>query len=161
MALTGDIQTIRFGTPGNASQPSYPGPVGASVTVYGGSICLTDSSGNVKNAASPTSADVCWGLVHAQTKNPTASAWNSPLDILGNPFQVDTGSFYVAAGTGVDALTQANVGKTVYVIDEQTVGATNGANNRPVAGVLVNIDTTQGGGYAVHFGSSQSTGAPQ
>jgi hypothetical protein len=161
MALTADIQTVRYGTPGNASQPAYPGPLGASVTVYGGSICLTDSSGNVKNASSPASTDICWGLVHAQTKNATASAWNSPLDTLGNPFQVDTGSFYVAAGTGSDALTQSSIGKTVYVIDEQTVGATSNGNTRPVAGVLVNIDTTQGGGYAVHFGSSQSTGASQ
>ncbi len=161
MALTSDVQTVRYGSPGNASQPAYPGPMAASVTVYGGSICLTNSSGLIKNAASPASTDLCWGLVHAQTINPSAVQWNSPIDITGNPFQVDTGSFYMSAGSGSDALTQANVGGTVYVINETTVGATNGSGTRPVAGILVNIDTSQGGGYAVKFGSSQTTGAPQ
>jgi hypothetical protein len=161
MALTSDVQTVRYGTPGNASQPAYPGPMAASTTVYGGAICLTNSSGNIKNASSPTSTDLCWGLVHAQTINSSAGVWNTPLDTLGNPFQVDTGSFYVSSGTGSDQLTQANVGQPVYVINETTVGATNGGLTRPVAGVLMNIDTTQGGGYAVQFGSSKSTGAPQ
>ena len=161
MALTADVQTVRYGTPGNASQPAYPGPIAASTTVYGGAICLTNSSGLIKSAAVPTSTDLCWGLVHAQTINSTAAQNNTPLDILGMPFQVDTGSFYLSAGTGADALTQANVGGTVYVINETTVGATNGSNTRPVAGVLINIDTSQGGGYAVKMGSAQTTGAPQ
>lgn len=160
-ALTGDIQTVRYGTPGNASQPAYPGPLAGSTTVYGGSICLTNSSGQVKNAASPASTDLCWGLVHAQAVNATANAWNTPLDTTGEPFQVDTGSFYLNGGTGADTLAQSNIGQTVYVVDEQTVGLTNGSGTRPVAGVLVNIDTTQGGGYAVKMGNAQTTGAPQ
>lgn len=161
MALTADVATFKYGVPGNASQPAYPGPIAASTTVYGGSICLTNSSGNIKNASSPTSTDLCWGLVHTQTTNSSAGVWNTPLDVRGQPFQVDTGSFYVSAGTGSDALTQANIGQPVYVINETTVGATNGGLTRPVAGILVNIDTSQGGGYAVKFGNAQTTGAPQ
>lgn len=162
MALTQDIKTTRYGVPGNASQPVGGFNMAASTTVYGGSICLTNSSGNIKNASSPSSTDTCWGLVHAQTTNATTAVTSGILlDVNGRPFEVDTGTFYLNSGTGGDALTAANLGQTVYVIDEQTVGATNGGGTRPIGGVLVNIDTTQPGGYAVKMGSNQSTGAPQ
>jgi hypothetical protein len=163
MALTQDVKTVRYGVGGNASQPVYIPAIGASTTVYGGSICITDSNGYIKNASSASSTDTCWGLVHAQTKNSSTAPVTTGqiLDINGRPFQVDTGSFYVNAGTGGDALTEASLGKTVYVINETTVGATSSSNTRPVAGILIDIDLTQPGGYAVKFGSSQSTGAPQ
>ncbi len=160
MALANDIKITRYGTPGNSTQPAAPGPIGAGVTVYGGSICLTDSSGNVKNAASPASTDTCWGLVHAQTTNPGTTVTSGvPLDILGRPFEVETGVFFLASATSGDALDQTCVGKTVYVYDEQTVAKTNNGGTRPAAGVLVHIDTAYPGGYAVAMGSNQSTGA--
>ena len=161
-ALTTDIKTIRYGVPGNSTQPVGLTAIAASTTVYGGSICLTNSAGAVKNASSPASTDICWGLVAVQTSNPSTAAQTSGIvqDIFGNPFEVQTGTFYLQGGTAGDALTQANVGGVVYVIDEQTVGATNGSSTRPVAGILMNIDTTQAAPYAVKMGSSQSTGAP-
>mgnify|MGYP001555921721 CR=1 FL=1 len=73
-----------------------------------------------------------------------------------------TGSFFLFGGTSADALTEANVGGPVYLIDEKTVGATNGSSTRPVAGVLRAIDTTRAGGdqYAVTLGTpAQSAGS--
>ena len=160
MALAADVKIIRYGVPGNSTQPHVPGPIAASTTLYGGSICLTNSSGNVKSAASPSSADTCWGLVHAQTINASTTVTTGiALDVNGRPFEVETGAFFLASATGADALSQTYVGKTVYVYDEVTVAATNGSNTRPAAGVLLCIDTTQGGGYAVKLGSNETTGA--
>jgi hypothetical protein len=161
-ALTQDIKTTRYGVPGNSTQPVGIRAIAANTTVYGGSICLTNSAGAVKNASSPASTDTCWGLVLAQTQNTSSLAQTSGIvqDIYGRPFEVQTGTFYLQGGTGPDALTQANIGETVYVIDEQTVGATNGSNTRPIAGVLIDIDTTQPAPYAVAMGSNKSSGAP-
>ncbi len=160
MTLAADVKIIRYGVPGNSTQPLMPGPIAASTTLYGGSICLTNSSGNVKSSASPSSTDTCWGLVHAQTINASSAVTTGiALDVNGRPFEVETGTFFLASATGADAIDQTYVGKTVYVYDEVTVAATNGSNTRPAAGVLLRIDTTQGGGYAVKLGSNETTGA--
>jgi hypothetical protein len=137
MALTADVTSCRYGTL-EAHQPIAQ-PLGANVTVYANSIALTDSSGNIKNASSPASTDHCWGLVAEQRPfppNPTSS-------VAGTyNVEIDTGSFFLASGTGGDALTQANVGQSVYVINETTVGATNGSNTRPLAGTMMYYDST-------------------
>ena len=155
MALTADIKTIRYGTDDGHAPTSKP--LGASVTVYGGSIAITDSAGNVKNAASPASTDVTWGLIAEQRPFPPLAASST-----AGTYQVEilTGSFFLASGTSSDALTAADLGKTVYVIDEKTVGKTSNGNTRPVAGVLMAIDTTVQPSYAVKLGNSQSTGSP-
>jgi hypothetical protein len=77
--------------------------------------------------------------------------------------EIATGSFFLASGTGADAITQANVGATVYLINETTVGLTSGSGTRPAAGVVEAYDTTEIyalGNVAVKLGSNQSTGAP-
>jgi hypothetical protein len=162
MALSADVKIVRYGVSGNASQPVAPGQINANTTVYGGSICLTDINGGIKNAASPASTDSCWGLVHAQTINSSTTATTGiPMDINGRPFEVEVGTFFLNSGTGGQAITQAYIGKTVYVVDEITVGISSSGGTLPVAGILLAIDTTQPGGYAIKLGSNQSTGAPQ
>src|SRR4051812_36719789 len=42
-----------------------------------------------------------------------------------------------ANGAGGDALAAADIGKTVYAVDDATVGKTDGGATRPVAGTLV------------------------
>lgn len=45
-----------------------------------------------------------------------------------------------AIGTAGDALTKADVGATVYAIDNATVGKTSGANTRSIAGTLAKVE---------------------
>jgi hypothetical protein len=52
---------------------------------------------------------------------------------------VSSGVFPFAIGGGGDALTVADVGKPVYVIDDQTVGKTNPNSIRCVAGALHDV----------------------
>jgi hypothetical protein len=42
--------------------------------------------------------------------------------------------------SGADPVAQADLGKTVYVVDDQTVAKTNGVGTRSAAGRLVGID---------------------
>lgn len=42
---------------------------------------------------------------------------------------------------GADLVTQALLGKTCYIVDDETVAATNGGNTRSAAGIVVGIDS--------------------
>ena len=156
MALSADVPTVRYGVPGNSTQQVVK-PLAASVTVYGGSVATT-RAGYVTPASSPASTDIVWGIIYRQTPlvpPQSASSVAGTYNVV-----IDTGSFFLAAGTGTDALSTADCGATVYLINETTVGKTNGSNTRPVAGVLLNIDTNVTPSYAVALGSNRGTGAP-
>ncbi len=164
MALTADIKIIRYGTPGNASQPVNL-PVTANAQLYRGAIAAT-RSGYAVEMTSPQSTDIVWGLYEG---GGPGSAEAGP-GVLGGTtngavtVEVATGTFWLQNGTGSDKITQANLGATVYVINENTVGLTNGSNTRPVAGIVECFSdplNVLSGMVAIKMGSSQSTGAPQ
>lgn len=142
MALSADIKTLRVGVEG-LHEP-IAAPLKAVTTVYSGSIAIL-RSGYLVPATTPTSTDTCIGLIG----NPTGGTYvkTGPGIVGGSTdgavfIDCDTGTFLLANGTGADALTEANAGATVYVVDEQTVGKTNGSGTRPVAGVMLPIDPT-------------------
>lgn len=174
-ALTADIHPIRYGTPGNASQPINQ-PLKASTTagstVYRGSVAIT-RSGYMVAATTPQSSDLVWGIVDQAGPGTIDSGPGITGGTADGSVTVDiaTGSFWLQSGTGSDAITQANVGATCYLMNETTVGLTS-AGSRPTAGIIVEVaSTTTGfsgfvtpiasGMVAVHLGSNQSTGAPQ
>src|SRR5882724_623503 len=136
MALTGDVKATRYGVGGNVHQQLNLG-LAATTTVYRGSIALKNASGYLKNSASPLSTDTCMVLV-----------------------DIATGTFFLSAGTAGDALTIADIGSKVYVIDEVTVGKTDGSATRPVAGTLVAVDSSQPGGYAIKLGNFTGDTSP-
>lgn len=147
MAATLDYKITRFGTPIGNNLLSFP--LGGSVTVAAGAFAITDgTTGNIKDAAgSLGSTDQVWGLV--QERRPFLT---DPASSVAGTYlvPVECGAFYVDnGGTGGDVLSEANVGQTVYVTGERSVGLTSSGGTRPVAGVLQNIDTTQPGGFAV------------
>jgi len=156
MALSKDVHIERYGVGGSADQPLNFG-IKASTTVYRGSIALT-ASGVLKNASSPASTDLCWGLI--QQCGPESAdtgpgiANGSSVDGVVSA-DVATGTFFLASGANTDQLGATTLGKPVYVIDEVTVGATSGGGTRPVAGVHVATETrTQAlGSYAIKLGS--------
>lgn len=53
--------------------------------------------------------------------------------------RVRRGTFKFAAGGGADAIVQANVGAPCYIIDDQTVGLTDGNGTRSYAGAIAEI----------------------
>lgn len=54
--------------------------------------------------------------------------------------RVRRGKAFKWENQGNDAVTQALLGKACYVVDNQTVAATSGANTRSAAGTVVGID---------------------
>ncbi len=161
MPVSKDQKITRYGTQ-DGHQPTYQ-PMKASVSIYAGTIALTDSTGYAKTAASPTSNDTCWGLYNGLADGtPTASSPIVNGTVAGGiMIGIDTGTFYLASGLSSDAITQANVGAACYVVDEVTVGLTSNANTRPVAGRIAGIGLAQYAGLvAVTMGNDTSTGSP-
>lgn len=160
MALSADIKITRVGTP-NGHEPINL-PLGASVTVYRGSIALLANTGYLKNASSPSSTDTCVGLIERV----------GPGQIDGGPgianagaagavtVECAQGTFMLGSSTGSDQLGVTTIGKTVYVYDEQTVAATSGGSTRPVAGVHVFTDTSgrYPGKYGIKMGPNTTIG---
>lgn len=44
------------------------------------------------------------------------------------------------ANSGTDAVTQADLGKTCYIVDDETVSATDGAGTQSAAGKVIGLD---------------------
>lgn len=51
------------------------------------------------------------------------------------------GIFNMANSTGADELTRADIETVPFVVDDQTVGKTNGGSTRPATGKVVDIDS--------------------
>ncbi len=56
--------------------------------------------------------------------------------------KVRTGIFNYANSAGGDLVTRAHIGKPVYVVDDQTVAATDNAGARPRAGTCFDLDAS-------------------
>jgi len=161
MSTTKDLKIIRYGTQ-DGHQPTSQ-PLQSAVSVYPGQFAVARSGYLIQPDTAVQSTDKVWGVLNGivdtapTTASPIAGGTTAGLHFLG----IDTGSFYFTPGTSSDALTQADVGSVVYVIDGNTVGKTDGGSARPVAGILEKLGTgNQAGLVAVLVGSDQSTGSP-
>ncbi len=161
MALSGDILTIRYGTP-DGHQPLNRG-LGASVTVYRGSVALqVAATGLLKNAATPASTDIVVGLVaQGGPGYPDTGPGIVGTTTAGAvSAMIATGTFLLLSGTGSDQCDITTNNKTVYLVDEKTVGKTDGSATRPVAGVQMMDPTSDpsipAGFVAVKLGSPNS-----
>ena len=149
MALSKDIFVNRVGSEGK--HEDLAAPLGSAVTVYSGSIALL-RAGYLAVASSPQSTDYCMGLIGdpaggTYVKTGPGIVGNGSQGANGVWVEILTGSFILANGTGADALAETDVGAAVYVVDEQTVGKTNGGSSRPQAGILLPIDPTIPSGF--------------
>lgn len=121
-------------------------PVAANAVIYAGAIVAVELTG----ATSPGYATqaitsthlACVGRANVPPFN------NNVINNTGGvdgaiSVQVQQGVFPFNIGASADALTQADVGEIVYLVDDQTVGRTSGTSTRSIAGVLQAI-TTQG-----------------
>lgn len=161
MSTTKDLKIIRYGTP-DGHQPTYQ-PIQSAVSLFAGQLAITRSGYLIQPDTSVTSTDKVWGILNGlydsapPVTSPLTGGTTAGLHLAG----IDTGSFWLTPGTSSDALTQADVGATVYAIDGNTVGKTDGGAARPVAGKLAEIGTGITAGYvAVTVGDDQSTGSP-
>lgn len=106
-------------------------PIAASVKIWQGSLVMIDG-GYLKPAAAATGKKVI-GRACATYDNTSGSA--GAIDC-----EVERGTFGWDIGASGDALAQADVGATVYAIDDHTVGKTDGSSARSAAGTVWQLE---------------------
>lgn len=130
-ALTAPISTKRLNQEAVVFELSLP--VKASAVIYGGATVATDSSGYAVPVTAATGLKV-WGVAEETVDN-TGGANGAKW------IKVRCGAFTRDVGTSGDALAAADIGATVYGIDDHTVGKTNGSSSRSPAGIFLGFET--------------------
>jgi hypothetical protein len=153
--LTNDCKLIQYGTPDGDQPRSYP--IGATQQLYSGAVALVSGSGSVttgflKNAASPGSADSVVGMVGDAAGGAYSTGPGLPTGAANSDVwaEVLEGAFFFQSGTGSDTLTAALNGLTVYYGGENANGpiacATSQTSTLPVLGTLLPQDPGIAGG---------------
>jgi len=122
-----------------ARQPHVrPLGIKANVIVHAGSLVVNDAG----LAAPGRTALNLVGLGRASETIDNTGGANGAALVL-----VEAGCFQFA-NSATDPVTDASIGKDVFIVDDETVAATNGANTRSVAGKCFDVDD---GGVWVTF----------
>jgi hypothetical protein len=114
-------------------------PVAAGVKIYKGAIVVL-SGGNAEPGVT--------GLNLISAGRAEEDADNTGGGAGAISVRVRRGTFAWNSGAAGDAITEANIGAPAYIIDDNTVGLTNGggggAATRSVAGTIFDIDSVSG-----------------
>lgn len=105
-------------------------PVAAATTIYAGTLTMRDASGNLKNGAD-TASHIFAGLAKEYKDNSSGAAG----DLLA---QVEKKGVYKFAKSGT--ITIADLGKTVYLVDNQTVALAATTTNQIACGKIVDVE---------------------
>ena len=124
-ALTGDRNTPRRER-GNETHP-----VKAATTIFAGSLVCLDASG----WAVPGSTSTTLTAVGRAEMRVVNSGANGDLSV-----DIRRGRFRFGNSASGDLITRADIGKSAYVVDDQTVAKTNGGSTRSVAGTIRDVD---------------------
>lgn len=101
------------------------------VTCHQGGMVVVDATGYAMPAKTALNL-VCLGIADATVSNGAT--------VGENAVSVRVGTYRFASAGGPDQIGQAQLGRVVYLVDDETVAATNGTNTRSPAGVCVGID---------------------
>lgn len=109
----------------------YSHPLAANVKIYAGAIVALDAAGNAKPGATALNL-VAVGMATERADNTGGAAGAVSV-------KVERGVFGFASDGSID---RTHIGKTVYLVDDQTLAATDGGGTRSAAGVLDDWDGT-------------------
>lgn len=108
-------------------------PVAANAKCFAGGLAVADANGYA--APGSTALNLTYlGRFEEQVDN-TGGA-NGDKSVA-----VSRGKAFKFANDGVDPVTQASLGQVCYIVDDESVAATNGAGTRSAAGVVVSLDS--------------------
>lgn len=107
-------------------------PVAANAKIFGGAIVAANASGFGAPGSTATTLTYL-GRADGFVDN-TGGADGAKT------VQVRRKKVFKFANAAADLVTQADLGKTCYIVDDQTVAKTNGANTRSAAGKVVGVD---------------------
>ena len=138
-ALTATRDTKRWGESFRLQEP----PVKLNTVIYQGGILVMDA-GYACPGRTATGL-ICLGRAEETVNNNPGAAGAKRCKMFA-------GVFNFASGTAGDAITQANAGADCYIIDDQTVGLTDGGATRSRAGKIEEVDAD---GVWVRMGMDQ------
>lgn len=107
--------------------------VDASTHIYQGSLCAINQSGYLVPASADASLHVV-GVAEDEADNSSGSA--GALSIRPRK-----GPHYLTNSSSTDAITDADIGRWCYVVDDNTVARTSNGGARPAAGVVAGVDS--------------------
>ena len=119
-------------TPEKLSPRTRNVPLLANAKVYQGGMVQIAASGFAV-AAVATAANVTIGIAKDTVDNSGGANGAATVD-------VDRGVFRFANSASGDLITRSEIGKTVYVVDDQTVAKTDNSGARPAAGTCYDVD---------------------
>ncbi len=125
-ALTQDRNTSRRN--GNQVAP----PVAATTRIWGGSIVCINAGGYAVPGATATTLKAV-GVAEGRADNSAGVAGAIRVRCRKGPHRF-------ANSAAADAIALTDVGSDCYIVDDQTVAKTNGANTRSVAGKVFDVD---------------------
>lgn len=106
--------------------------VAANMKIFGGSLVMRNAAGHLTKGAAATG---CFGVGRAEE---TADNSVGSAGALGLNYR--TGCFAFANSGSTDQITQSEIGKVCYIVDDQTVAKTNGSATRSPAGIVEGIE---------------------
>ncbi len=108
-------------------------PLQADAVVFQGGLVCVDTSDSRLGVPGATSTTLIPAGIALESVDNTGGV-DSALSV-----EVEAGAF-VFENLGADAVDAADLFATVYIVDDQTVAATNGSSSRSAAGTLVGFD---------------------
>jgi len=109
----------------------YVYPVAAATTIYAGSLVVLDSSGNAEPATDAT-GKIAVGRCDEYVDNSAGAAAAKTVKVRAGEF--------LWANSATNTLTKANIGDTVYIVDDQTVDSLSTSSS--AAGVMTQIESS-------------------
>jgi hypothetical protein len=110
-----------------------PVPVGDTEVIYAGALVAADATGYAVPGATATTLTA---LGRAEEFVDNSAGADGAVSVL-----VRRGKAFKFANDGGDAVTQAALGKNCYIVDDQTVAATDGTGTRSVAGKVLGVES--------------------
>lgn len=112
-------------------------PMSAGVKIYAGSLVVLSATGYAQPGTTAVGL-IARGRAEEQQDNTTGAAGALSVRTQRGIFEFGND------GT----ITRANIGATAYIVDDNTLSATNGTNTRSAAGEIVDVDAN---GVWVHI----------
>ncbi len=110
-----------------------PVPVGAAKTIYAGALIAADATGYAIPGATATTLTA---LGRAEEYVDNSGGADGAVNVL-----VRRGKAFKFANDGSDPVGQAQMGTDCYIVDDQTVAATDGTGTRSVAGKVLGVES--------------------
>lgn len=105
----------------------------AAVKIFAGALVMIDANGRAAPGATATAKK---GVGRAAALADNSAGANDAIKA-----DVDVGVFRFKNSSAGDAIAQADIGATCYIVDDETVAKTDGTGTRSAAGIVFDVDS--------------------